>query len=245
MLYQILISSFVVSLISLIGVVILSKKIKRENKILFVLIAFAAGAMLGNAFFHILPESLEEITPLNFSIIFLTGFISFFVIEKITHWRHCHDGHCEEHSTKTVGYLNLIGDGFHNFLDGVLIAVSYLASFEIGLATTIAVASHEIPQELGDFSVLIFSGFSRAKAIFYNFLSALLAVIGALAGFFLLKSTNYIPYVLPLVAGSLVYIATTDLVPELHKEWKVKYSILMLLSFIFGLFVLYALKVWV
>ena len=220
-LYSILISSIIVSLISLIGLFFLSVKIKKHSSFLFILIAFAAGAMLGNAFFHIMPEALEKMPALTFSLIFLSGFIAFFIIEKITHWRHCHDGKCDEHSVKPFGYLNIIGDGVHNFIDGILIAISYLASFPIGFATTIAVISHEIPQEIGDFSVLVYSGFTKKKALAFNFFSALLAIIGALLGFFLLKNMNLIYYVLPLVAGSLVYIATTDLIPELHKELKI------------------------
>jgi len=242
MLLAILISSLVISLISLIGIFFLSKKINSQSSLIFIFVAFAAGAMLGNALFHLLPESLEEIQPIQFSIIFIFGFVGFFIIEKITHWRHCHKSNCKQHE-KPVGYLNLIGDGFHNFLDGILIAVSYIAGFEIGIATTIAILAHEVPQEIGDFSVLIYSGFSKSKAILFNFLSALLAVVGALTGFLIFKSSSLIPYVLPIIAGSLVYIASADLIPELHKNTESKKSIILFLSFILGLSLLYFLKI--
>jgi len=244
MLPQILLSALIVSLISLIGVFFISKKLHSETKFLFVIIAFAAGAMMGDAFFHILPESVEQLTPITFSLIFLTGFIAFFIIEKLIHWRHCHDEECHSHDTKIkpVGYMSLIGDGIHNFLDGILIAVSYLASFPVGLATTIAVIAHEIPQEIGDFSVLIHSGFSKRRALVMNFLSACIAILGALIGYFFLNTANLISYTLPLVAGSLVYIAATDLIPELHQETKPLRSLAVLIALILGLATMYFMK---
>ncbi len=244
MLQYILLSSLVVSLISFVGLFLLSKRLK-SHRFLFILVAFAAGAMLGNVFFHILPESLENLEPIKFSFIFLSGFIAFFIIEKLTHWRHCHDHDCShKHDVKPLGFLNLIGDGVHNFLDGLLIAISYLVSFEIGIATTIAIIAHEIPQEIGDFSILLFSGFTKKKALFFNFISAILAVLGSLIGFFVLRSDSIIIYALPLVGGSLAYIATTDLIPELHKETRLRRSFVLLLSLIVGLLLLYALKVF-
>lgn len=242
MLLEIFLSALIISLISLIGVFFLSKKIKKGSKFIMILVAFAAGAMLGNVFFHILPESVEELDALVFSGLLMGGFLLFFVLEKVVHWRHCHDHHCDKH-VKPVGTLNLIGDGVHNFLDGVLIAVSYLVSIPVGIATTIAIASHEIPQEIGDFSVLVYSGYSKGRALFFNFLSALLAVIGAVGGFFILKDFEFVHYVLPIVGGSLLYIATADLIPELHKENKVVQSIIFFVSLLAGLILLYVLKV--
>lgn len=235
MLSYVLLSSLLVGLVSFVGVFFLAMNQTRLKKILFILIAFAAGTMLGNAFFHILPESIEELAPLTVSFLVLVGFASFFVLERILHWRHCHDT-SHHHS---FGYLNLIGDGVHNFLDGILIGASYLVSPALGISSTIAVIAHEIPQEIGDFAVLLHAGFSRAKALWLNFASALLAVLGAVLGWYFLNSQESVHYVLPLVAGSLIYVAATDLIPELHKESNTWKSILAFFFFVLGLALLY------
>jgi len=237
----VLISSLIVSLLAFIGILFLSVNKNLLEKILFILIAFAAGAMLGNAFFHIMPEALESMEPLMFSILLMTGFALFFVLEKGLYWHHCHKtGKHEEHGhKKNFGILNLIGDGVHNLLDGVLIAVGYIVSIPVGIATTIAVITHEVPQEIGDFGILIYSGFSRKKALLLNFLSALFAVVGAVLGWFILKDAEFVEILLPIVAGSFLYIAASDLIPELSKEEKPGKAFLALVFFVLGLVVLY------
>ena len=179
-LHWILLSTFLVSLISFIGVFTLSLKEKFLNKILLILVSFAAGALIGGAFFHLLPEALEISFDLNIFVYLVVGIFVFFILERVLHWRHCHKGKCDVHP---FTYLNLVGDGVHNFIDGLIIAASFLTNISLGIITTIAVIFHEIPQEIGDFGILVYGGFSRTKALFFNFLSALTAILGALVGF--------------------------------------------------------------
>lgn len=230
----ILASTFLVSLISLIGIFTLSIKEKLLHKIIFGLIGFSAGALIGGAFLHILPEALEN-TPSDKVFTYLIfGIILFFLMERYLHWRHCHEeGRCDVHA---FTYLNLVGDGFHNFIDGMVIAASFLISFKLGVATTMAVVLHEIPQELGDFGVLVYGGFSKAKALLYNFVSALLSVAGAIAGYFISDfAKGFSSFILPLTAGGFIYIATSDLIPEIHKESNLRRSSLAFVSFLLGI----------
>ena len=216
-------SVFVVSLISLIGVFTLSINRELLYKTVFFLVALAVGALLGDVLIHIFPkiwgdgkESLA--TP----IYIFAGFLLFFVIEKFLRWHHSHgldEEKIHEHSNiKHIGYLNLISDGIHNAIDGVLIGASYLISIEIGIATTTAVLLHEIPQEIGDFGLLIYVGFTRGRALFFNLLSALCAVLGVLVALFFGQTAEGFAFaVLPITAGGFLYIAAADLVPELKK----------------------------
>ena len=172
-----LLSVFLISLTSLIGVFFLSFKTALLKKMLMVLVSFSTGALLGNVFLHLIPEFVEE-RPENL-IWVLVGILASFIIEKFIHWRHCHDLECATH-IHPVGPLVIIGDAVHNVLDGILIATAYLVSIPVGISTTIAVLLHEIPQELGDFAVLIHSGMSKGKALLFNFFSALTAFFGVL-----------------------------------------------------------------
>lgn len=229
----ILASTFLVSLISLIGIFTLLIKKNMLAGILFYLIGFSAGALIGGAFLHILPQVLEE---LNHTVVFsyvILGIILFFLMERYFYWRHCHDGICDVHS---FTYLNLIGDGFHNFLDGMIIAVSFTVSIKIGLVTTLAVIFHEIPQELGDFGVLVYGGFSKSKALLFNFISALTAMLGAMAGYFISDTAvHFSNFILPLTAGGFIYIATSDLIPEIHKESNLRRSTFAFVAFLLGI----------
>jgi zinc and cadmium transporter len=208
-------SVFIISILSLIGVLSLSIGRQRLHSFLTVFVAFASGTLLSAAFLHMMPEAYHEIGDTTPSIV-LAGIILFFFIEKYIHWHHCGKEECK---VRPVAYLNLIGDGFHNFIDGVIIAAAYLTSIRIGLVTTIAIALHEIPQEFGDFSILLHSGMSTRKALAYNFLSATTAILGALTGFiFLSNIQEWIPSTVAVAAGGFIYIATADLMPELHKE---------------------------
>lgn len=229
----ILISTLVVSLISLIGVFTLAIKENLLKKIVFYLIAFSAGALIGGAFLHILPEVLEETRSINVFYFLILGIVIFFLLERYFYWRHCHEGVCDVHA---FTYLNLVGDGLHNFIDGMVIAVSFVISIKLGLATTTAIILHEIPQELGDFGVLIYGGFSKSKALLYNFISALMAVIGAVAGYFIADFTEgFSRFILPLTAGGFIYIATSDLIPEIHKESNPRRSTLAFIAFLSGI----------
>jgi len=236
-----LISVIIVSLVSLIGIFTISLN-KNFKKALLYLIGFSTGALLGDAFFHLIPESIESLTPLNASYLVVLGILVSFILEKFIHWHHCHntDG-CEEH-TKPFAYVNLFGDGLHNFIDGLIIASSYLVDIRIGIATTIAVILHEIPQEIGDFAVLLHAGIKKGKALFYNFLTALTAILGAIVAL-VLKNVivNIETFLLPFAAGGFIYIASTDLLPELHKETTAYKSLLLLISLVAGLAVMWAL----
>lgn len=229
----ILASTFLVSLISLIGVVGLLIKEKILHEINFYLIGFSAGALIGSAFLHILPEVLQKMPHTAVFYQLIVGIILFFLLEKYFYWRHCHEEHCGIHS---FTYLNLVGDGFHNFLDGMMIAASYTVSTPVGVATTIAVIMHEIPQELSDFGVLIYGGFSKKKALIFNFISALAAVLGALIGYFIAdKITNFSNFILPITAGGFIYIASSDLIPEIHKEKNLRRSTFAFFAFLLGI----------
>lgn len=155
-------------------------------------------------------------------------------MERYLHWRHCHEeGECKIHA---FTYLNLVGDGFHNFIDGMVIAASFLVSLKLGLVTTLAIVLHEIPQELGDFAVLVYGGFTKKKALLFNFASALMAVLGAVIGYLVTDLVkNFASFILPFTAGGFIYIATSDLIPELHKENDLKRSTAAFLAFLLGI----------
>ncbi len=204
---------------------------------LFCLVGFAAGALIGGAFLHLLPETVNRSTSMDVFLVLSVGFLLFFLLEKLI-WRHCHRGKCEIHP---FVYVNLIGDGVHNFIDGLVIAASFLSSVELGIVTFLAVAFHEVPQEIGDFGVLVYGGFEKSKALILNFITALTVVIGGIVGYYLSSSIGgAIVYILPFTAGGFIYIAASDLVPELHKEATPRKSLtsfgFFLLGFMFMLF---------
>jgi zinc and cadmium transporter len=230
-----LLSALLVSLISLIGILTLILKDKHLNKIIFFFVSFSAGSLLGGAFFHLIPESLEKSSS---SFVFqsvIIGFIVFFILEKILHWHHCQNNHCQEHK-KVLGFQNLFGDALHNFIDGLIIISAFAVDFNLGLIATLSVILHEIPQEISDFGVLIYSGFSKAKALLYNLFSALFSILGVLIGYFLINSLDQIAnFLIPIAAGGFIYIAASDLIPELNKERNWIKSILSLIFFILAL----------
>ncbi len=233
----------IVSLVSLIGIFFLTIKREMLKKTLLFLVSLSAGSLFGGAFIHILPEVItEKGFTLTISISILTGIILFFILEKIIHWRHCHIPSSDDHPHH-LATINLVGDGIHNFLDGLIIAGSYLASIPAGIATTVAVILHEVPQEIGDFGVLIYSGMSKAKALFFNFLSALLAVVGAIIGLILSSSSEtFAQLILPFAAGGFIYIAGSDLIPELHKKCSPKDSFWHFIALILGIGLMVVLK---
>ncbi|MFH1174542.1 MAG: ZIP family metal transporter [archaeon] len=229
-------SVIAVSLISLIGIFTLGLNRKFLNSIIFLLVSFAVGTLIGDVFIHLLPEIAERGgLTLQRSFAILAGILLFFLLEKVVHWRHCHQETTKDHP-HPVGVMNLVGDGLHNFIDGMVIAGSYIISMPIGIATTLAVIIHEIPQEIGDFGILIHAGYSRGKALVLNFLSALLAVLGAVLGLLLASRTEqFAMYIIPFTAGGFIYIAVADLIPELHKTTKPWKSMLQLLTLLAGI----------
>lgn len=238
-LFYILLSVFIVSFVSLIGAAFLINDKKFLKKILIYLVSFSAGALIGDAFIHLIPEAVEESGfSIAISISILFGIVFSFFLEKIIHWRHCHLTATNEH-VHSFAIMNLIGEVFHNFIDGIIIAASYLVSVPAGIATTLAVIFHEIPQEMGDIGVLIYGGYSKTKALLLNFLVALTSVLGAIITYLFSQSFNEIAfYLTPFAAGTFIYIAAADLIPELHKEPKILKSIFQLIMFIIGIIVM-------
>ncbi|MFZ2853663.1 MAG: ZIP family metal transporter [Rhodocyclaceae bacterium] len=192
-----------------------------------VLVSYAIGAMLGAVFLEILPHAFEHTSNIqSTTTTILAGILVFFVLEKLVLWRHCHHDHCEAHDAQPQahdhgrsGMLILLGDTFHNFVDGVLIAAAFLENTQLGIVTALAIIAHEIPQELGDFLVLIHSGYSRAKALAFNLLSSLATLVGGLLAYFALSGMQqWVPTMLALAAASMIYVAVADLIPGLHKR---------------------------
>jgi zinc and cadmium transporter len=239
-LFLILLSTFIVSLISFVGVFTLSLNKEVFNKILFSLVSLSIGGLMGGAFLHLLPEAVEELSAENVFLYTLLGFFVFLVIEKIIHWRHCHKLECTVHS---FAYMNLIGDAIHNFVDGLIIAAAFITNIGVGIASTVAIVFHEIPQEIGDFGVLVYGGMEKKKALFYNFLTAITAVFGGIFGYYLLFFTEITSSILlPIAAGGFIYIAASDLIPEIRKENNVKKSVLNFGIIFIGIFIMYLLK---
>ena len=231
----IIVAVLVVSLISLVGVIFLVVKEKILSRILTELVAFATGALLGAAFLHMIPEAFEALGPDSLRLVVL-GIITFFILERFLYWRHCHEAECKTHM---FVYLNLFGDGVHNFIDGLVIAAGFIAGSSLGLTTTLAVIAHEIPQELGDFGVLVYGGLSKTRALLYNLLSALTAVLGGVGGYFISTYTmGFSSVLIPFAAGGFIYIASSDLIPEIHKERSFYKTLLQLTSLLLGLAVI-------
>ena len=231
-----ILSVLAVSLVSLAGAFSLAMRDDLIKKYIGIFISLAIGALLGDAFIHIIPEVFESgINEMLASILIISGVILFFIIEKFMHWHH----HGEDSSDKEihpVGKLIIFTDGFHNLIDGIIIGASFMVSIPLGIATTIAVILHEIPQEIGDFAVLIHAGYSKKKALLYNFLSALAAVFGVLIVFIFGSITeNISTWFMPIAAGGFVYIAVADLIPELHKTKNIKHSIIQVLIMFAGI----------
>ncbi len=195
-----------------------------RKKLISYLISYATGTLLGAAFLGMIPRAIQLSTSHTVLPAVLAGIILFFLLEKIVLWRHCHEEDCEAHSS--AGPLILIGDAFHNFVDGVVIAAAFLTSVPLGIATALAVIAHEVPQEVGDFAVLLESGYSKKKAYWYNFLSSLSTLPGAILTYGSLKTTQTaVPYILALSAASFIYIATADLIPTLHRKLSLRSSL--------------------
>lgn len=228
-------SVVLVSLVSLVGIVALSVSESKLKRMVFVLVGLATGALFGDAFIHLLPEAFEtfpdKVTGMAFVLV---GIFAFFVLEKFLLWRHVHTVGCEE-TVRRVGAMNLVADGLHNLIDGMLIGASYLADIKIGVATTLAVVLHELPQEIGDFGILLHAGFSKSRALLFNFLSASLAILGAVIAMAIgARAASFSSFMLPITAGGFIYIAGSDLVPELHKECDPARSLLQLLALSVG-----------
>lgn len=234
-----IISVLIVSLISLIGIITLSINKKFLNKLLIFFVSFSVGALLGDSFIHLLPEAYENLTPAIIAIYVFVGILIFFILEKYIHWRHCHIETNKNHP-HPFAYVNLIGDALHNFIDGMIIASSFIISTPLGIATSLAVILHEIPQEIGDFGVLIYAGIKPKKALFYNFISSLFAFLGSII-ILLFANLNILKYLIPVTIGGFLYLALSDLTPELHKHTELKQSLLQIFSIILGIGIMFLL----
>ncbi len=238
-----LIASFAVSLLAFIGLTVLALKDEFLKKALLFFVSFSAGGLMGGAFFHLLPESIEESQkPLFIFAYVLIGFCIFFIIERFLRWHHCHDKECD--SPLHLGYINLIGDAIHNLTDGIIIVTTFMVNPMLGFAVTLSIIFHEIPQELGDFGVLLYAGIKKSKALILNYLIATFVILGVIIGYFLINwIENLTSFLVPVAAGGFIYIAATDLIPELQKEIKTKKSILGFIIFVSALILMYLLKI--
>ncbi len=249
-LINIIIATSVVSLFSLVGIYALSLRETKLHNILLVLVAFSAGSILGAAYFDLLPEAIELVGSVVFIYITL-GFILFFFLERFIYWYHGH-GHeadipdeiANRTVTKGFAYLNLIGDGIHNFVDGMVIAASFLIGFSVGLAATVAVIFHEFPQEMGDYGILVYAGFKRSRALLLNFIVALAVVLGGISAVFFIEAVEALSGLLiAFSAGGFIYLAASELIPELHKETSFKKSVVQFVMFILGIVLIWYLGV--
>lgn len=232
----------VVSLVSLVGIFFLTMNDKGFRRIMLYLVSFSIGALFGDAFIHIIPEVVREYGfGLVSSVSILAGILIFFVLEKFICWHHRHDDINEVHP-QPMAYMNLVGDGVHNFIDGMIIAGSFMTDVRLGLATTLAVILHEIPTEIGHYSILVYAGFGRRRALGFNFLSALTAILG---GVITLTAYNHVSglsvWLLPFTAGGFIYLAGSDLIPELHKEHDVGKSMIQFVMILAGVALMFLL----
>jgi zinc and cadmium transporter len=238
-----LISVIIVSAISLIGIFFLSMSTDKLRKILIFLVSFAVGGLFGDALIHLLPESFEKISNnIIASLLIITGILIFFILEKFLRWRHCHIPTSKTHLHPVVT-MNLVGDGVHNMLDGMIIGASFLISKTIGITTTLAVILHEIPQEIGDFGILVHGGLTPRKALTFNFFSAIFAILGTILSLTVgpyIK--DYATYLLPITAGGFIYMAGSDLIPELHHDVKVSISFIQFVLILLGIVLMVLLK---
>ncbi len=240
-LYMVL-SVVVVSLLSLIGISLLSLSHESFHKIVFGLVAVAVGALFGDAFMHLIPDAfLDKDHSAEAPLFIIAGILLFYVLENFLHWRHQHSD--EQGEIEPYGYLNILADMTHNFIDGLIIGASYLVGAKMGLATSVAVILHEIPHEFSNFGILVKSGFGRWKAIFINFLTGVMALAGGLAAWWVGgKMEGFIQVLIPLTAGGFIYIAGSDLVPQLHKDVKTFRAIFQFLAILTGLGLMFLIK---
>ena len=246
----ILLATFVVSLISLTGILALSLRDETLHKILFFLLAFSAGTILGAALFDLLPEAVEHIEGSVVFVYIAVGFVAFYFLERFIYWYHGHGHHndlkelSEVHSTKGFAYLNVLGNVIHNFIDGMIIAASFNIEFSVGLATTIAVIFHELPQEMGNYGILVYAGFDKARALLLNFGAALSVVVGGVFAIFFLVTVEALSGALiAFSAGAFLYLSASELIPELQEEddfWK---SLAQFGIFLLGLAVIWYLGI--
>ena len=240
--FYLFLSLAVISAASLVGVVSLRWSNDKMSKINFWLISIAAGSLVGDSFFHLLPEAVEDQAGLSPWLYLTAGLLGFFILEKIIHWRHCHIPTSDQHP-HPLGTMNIVGDFLHNFLDGLVLANAFLVSPVLGLTAAVAIFIHEVPQEISDFGILLHAGYSRIRAIRLNFLSSLSAFLGALLAI-LFQQNWHSANLLAFTAGSFIYIATADLLPEMQKETTWQKSSRQLIGLLIGLTIMLLMKIF-
>ena len=237
----IIVGGVLMSAIAMVGSITLVLKPETLNRLLLPLVAFAAGSLIGGAFFHMIPAALDgSDNILGISIAVVAGFTIFFVLEQLLHWHHCH--RAQSDCKQPLTYLILIGDALHNFLGGLAIAGTFLIDIRLGITSWLAAAAHEVPQELGDFGVLVHGGWSKRRALLFNVLSGLTFLVGGLLAYGLSFRMD-VSWLIPFAAGNFLYIGASDLVPEVNKHHDLKDNSIHLLAFVFGLALLLAAKV--
>lgn len=240
MLGAIILATLLISLLSFVGLLFISPK---KHRVLEIGISLAVGALLGTVFLGLIPEIVENLQDKEqidfYGLVILLSILAFFLIERFFHWHHCHceDEHCHQ-CVKPMGWINIFGDGVHNLVDGMVIGASFLVSWQLGLITSLAIALHEIPQEVGDFSILLKAGFSKAQALWWNLVSGLLAVLGGIVVYFFAAAQDYSLFFLSLAAGSFLYLAMSDIIPQLHHSDREEHN-WQLLGIILGLGLIY------
>ncbi len=232
-------SVILVSLISVLFAIpfFIKKKISQHS--LMFLLSMSVGVLLSTVFMDLLPESFEHGHSIEVSLQLLSGFLVMFILEKLVHFHHnkkCENGHCGHSHAYNLAPVNLIGDGIHNFIDGLVIAGAYAVNITLGLTATISIIFHEIPQEIADFGVLLYSGLSKKKALIFNFLSAATAILGTTVGIILVgKIEGFTHFIIPFAAGNFIYIAASNLVPQLHRHCKLKETAIHLIAILIGI----------
>jgi zinc and cadmium transporter len=228
--------------IALVGACTLPLKEATLKRILLPLVALSAGSLLGGAFFHMIPESVEKIGSQTTVYIWVVlGFSIFLLLEQLLHYHHCHRESTD--CRKPLTYLILIGDGIHNFIGGIAIAGTFLIDVRLGITTWLAAAAHEIPQEIGDFGVLVHGGLSTKKALLYNVLSASTFLVGGILAY-MISFTSWVYYLIPFAAGNFLYIGASDLVPEVNRHHHLTNNIIHFLSFVSGILILLSIRMW-
>jgi len=228
-----------IALLSLSGSSLLFLKDQLLRRISLFLLALAAGVLLGSAFLHLLPEAIKQGLPEQGFLVLLAGFLLFYTGEKILHLHHGTE-EVDEHSPRALGVLSLSADTVHNFIDGIILAAAFLVDVKLGLVTVAAVALHEVPQEIAEFGVLIYAGFSKTRALLLNFLSATSIILGGAVGFLFREAlVSFIPFVLLFAVGSFLYIAASDFIPEFKKEQNTRKTLILSFTFFFGIFLMW------
>ena len=243
-----IISVIIVSLITIIAAIPIYLKKKISQKHLVILLSISVGSLLGSVFIHFIPQIYKHEHKLESALFIILGFVVFFILEKLIHWHHskkCEKGECGHGHAYHLAPLNLIGDGIHNFLDGMVIAGSYIVSIPLGIAATTSIIFHELPQEIADFGILIYSGMNKTKALLFNFLSGLTAILRTILGLFLAgKSGSYSEFIIPFAAGNFLYIAASNLVPELHRHCKLWDTVAHIIAIAFGVSIMVAVSLF-